>query len=222
MMVILRACIICVVLLASGCGGGGSGGGSTETGIRLLHAAIDAPPLELVLESESPTLLSTTRFLEPGVYAPVNKGPLLLRIRPVLRQTAAVPDLQFEIAASERRTVLIYGDTAALGLRTTLLTDRATEIPSGQAAVRLIDGVTVASALRLEIGSAPISVRAPFGTASDYVMLPAGEVSFRIEREADRRLLGSGSFLASPGQSYSIFAAGEMEYFTQFRILNDS
>jgi hypothetical protein len=156
------------------------------------------------------------------VYAPVSEGVLSLHIRPVLRQAPAVPDLDVEIARSERRTVLIYGDTAALGLRAALLPDGASEVPSGQAAVRLIDGVTVASALRAELGSNPIAVRAPFGTASEYVLLPAGEVSFRVEREADRRFIGSGSFPAASGQSYSIFVGGEMEYFTQLRVLIDS
>lgn len=55
----IEALLVCSVLL-SACGGGGGGGGggesddsSSDSGVRILHAAIDGSPMDL-LSSGSP------------------------------------------------------------------------------------------------------------------------------------------------------------------------
>ena len=78
-------CLLCLTLL--GCGGGGGGGsgssGSASTGIRVLNAAMDLPPISLTTTAKVGETISTTRFAESTGFFELPNGDQTISVQTV-------------------------------------------------------------------------------------------------------------------------------------------
>jgi hypothetical protein len=219
MMLRLTASFLVVALLSScGGGGGGNGGGSSlsSTGVRLLHGAIDAAPVDLVVDNDG--VVATVPFGETVGYHELSEG--VHAITAYRTKDLAVPLFSRSITSDgdQKFTVLLHGDRGQFGLRYSLIKDEVPVVPAGSGLVRLIHGVIGASSIR-STGSA--SVEASFGAASDFVTVPAGAANFRLARVADGATLARAEFVVEEGRAYSLFLGGEADYLVDLSILDE-
>jgi hypothetical protein len=127
----------------------------------------------------------------------------------------------FSVAASskDRYTILLYGDTTTFGLRTRLIKDEIPEM-SGNAVLRVINGVTQAANVTVSIGTAPAQSIA-FGGDSGYIATPGGAVNVTAVRSIDGSPLQSGAVTLEAGKAYTLLLAGEVGYFVKSVLFTD-
>jgi hypothetical protein len=219
--------MVCLVLTAA-CGGGGGGGGGggesvSKTGVRVLHAAIDAAPVDvLVAGSASPVARKAVFALDNGYHA-LPSGVLNLTVTRTANAGAVVGSFTATADSSSTFSILLYGDNTTFGLRTALFTDEA---PSGSdgAHLRVIDGVTGAARISVSVSSRAgvEGLEADFGGAGGYVAVPAGPATIRATRAVDGRVISSGSIDLKAGKAYTYLVAGEVDYFVKGLLLEDN
>lgn len=207
------------VTLCVSCGGGGGGGGgggsssgsSASTGIRILHASPDNPPVD-IYSSLSPVVVQTARFAAPTFYAALDSGAQ--NILATLTKTPSVTYLSSDItvAKGQRFSYLIYGDNAQLGLRSKIIEDAVPAIADGQSAVRVINALVGAAGVRGSLGSAALPASVAFGAASDYLAVTAGAQTVTLSRAADGRTVYSAAKQFDAGSAYTLLLTGEVGY----------
>jgi hypothetical protein len=228
MIVPLRVALMGVVFgLIAGCGGGGGGGGggsgsddggpAAATGVRILHAAIDAPPVEVV-SSSSEGVIDSARFAESSAYGGLATGAQNLLVRPRLEAARTLGAFDVVVAQGERRSLLLFGEEET-GLQSALLLDTPGEIPGGKGVVRVVNGVASSSAIAVTITGAETGVDLPRGAASSYQPITAGPQTITVR--SGERTVFSGARVFEAGKPYSVLVAGEAGYFVTVTLLND-
>ena len=216
-----------ILLLLSSCGGGGGGGGSaaggssSSTGIRVLHGAIEAAPLDLVVDNDGVVAtvpFGKMPFGENVGYHELSEG--VHAITAYRTKDLAVPLFSRSLTTdgSQKFTLLLHGDRGQFGLRYSLISDAVPVVPTGSGLVRLIHGVVGAASIQ---SSGSASVEASFGSASDFVTVAAGAANFRLARKADGATLARAEFVVEPGRAYSLFLGGEADYLVDLSILDE-
>ena len=217
----------------SGGGGGGDGGdgGGDSTastnpnqdvvGIRVLSGAIDASPIDLTSSLDGN--VQGAIFAEPnGFNSQISTG---LHAISILTRNSGVNPI-FTTAISHqtdlKHSFIMHGDRGDFGLRFSVISELAPEVPSGRSLVRIIHAATGASQLSVNsstVLSVNTSATANFGGASEYVEVEPGLNTIVINRVVDSVLFDAVSLEAESGRAYSIFVAGEFGYFVTSRIL---
>ncbi len=204
----------------SACSGGGGGGGDEAAGtrgVRVLHGAIEATPVDLIVDAA--TSAHTIKYGEAGGYYELGEGQHLFQ----LSESKGTPGTLFSRSVTnsggQKFTLLFYGDRGTFGLRTTLLTESAPEVASGTGLIRVIDGAVGAASLTLSIGG--VSTVANFGGASTYQDLAPAIYPYIIRRTSDGAVVAQGSVLIEEGKAYSIFIGGEVGYFITSKVLDE-
>jgi hypothetical protein len=218
---------VLLILTFSACGGGGGGGGgggsksSASTGVRILHAVIDAAPADIISSAKPGEVVTTGYFSESTFYGGVPTGDQTLSL--TLHNNPAVihGTSQFSVEKNHHYSLLFYGDEFQIGFRTSIISDNPGEIPEGYAAVKIIHGLVGASMLNAVFTGGQTADGIQFGGASEYFNLPAGPATIKIRRASDGLLVSSVTSDFAAGKAYSIFAAGEIEYYSVTRILED-
>jgi len=208
------------LLGCSGGGGGGSdsgGGSSAATGVRVLHAAIDAPPLEVV-SSLSGGVVGTARFGESALYGELGAGAQTLLIRPVLESGRTVGAFAVTVANRERRSIVVYG-TEGSGLRSGVLDDAPGEIPADKAVVRVVNGLAGASDIAVTVTGGEAGVDLVPGSASIHQPVAPGAQTITVRTPS--RTVFSGARVFAVGKAYTILVAGEAGYFSTVTMLED-
>lgn len=205
-----------------GCGGGGggsgSGGGSSAaTGVRVLHAAVDAPPLEVV-SSTGGGVVSTARFGENTLYGGLGTGAQTLIVRPVLESGRTVGAFDVTVGKNERRSIVVYG-TEAGGLRSSVLDDAPGEIPAEKAVVRFVNGLAGASDIAVTVTGGEAGVDLAPGSASIHQPVAPGAQTITVRSPS--RTVFSGARVFEATKAYTVLVAGEDRYFTTVVVLED-
>lgn len=223
---LIVACLLASQIAACGGGGGGGGGGSSTnvgnrksaaTGVRVIQGSLDLGPIE-VLAGDS--VISTERFGQPSVFAGLGTGDQAVTVR--IKNGAPIFSTAFTVASKNHFTILIAGDFSSVSVRGTALTDQAGEIPSGQAAIRVLHGMVGALTVGAQSTvSGSIAHGVSFGSGSGYTLVPAGVHGITISREADSRAVATGEYTLDGGKAYSVVVVGELGYFVQASLLND-
>lgn len=216
---------LCALLLL-GCGGGGGGGDKGETtsttGVRILHAAIDAAPVDVVVSGVSEPVARKAVFALDDGYHALPSGSLNLLLTRAANPGSILDS--FAVTADERSkfSILLCGDNTTFGLRTALLTDEPPTDRS-RAHIRIVDGVTGAAAIVVRVSSqSEVQEREiPFGEASEYISVSGDTASIRVVRAVDGRVISSGSVGVKAGQAYTYLIAGELDYFVKPLLLID-
>jgi hypothetical protein len=222
---LLRSFAWCIVAMASACGGGGGGGGGggsegdSAYGVRVLHAAIDGVPVDLSSSSSSAPLLSQQVFAGTKGYRGLPDGIQTLS----LTRTQTPSDVKgtFSVGATsnDRYTILLYGDTTTFGLRTRLIKDEIPEL-NGNAAIRVINGVTKAAEVTVTVGSSSAQSVA-FGGDSGYILTAPGAVTITAARSVDGSPLQSGPITLAGDTAYTLLLAGEVGYYVKSVLFTD-
>jgi len=209
------------LFLLAGCGGGGSGGdGSVSTGVRMLHASIEASPVELSsTASENQSLLS--RFTSNTAYMNLPEGEQQLSIHRARFSDSALFVLPLNLEKNKRHSVLLFGDLDN-GLRVSLFDDYAERLGENEIALRLVHGLTGASQIRGTFGGAEIANALDFGSAAEYVVLPHNSGELLVRREVDSRIVFAAFQELAAGQAYTIVVSGEVDYLVLAPIYQDN
>lgn len=221
--------LISLVVFVSGCGGGsssGSGGGSSSanvkgTGIRILHGAIDAAPVDLY-SSAKEQKIGAAFFAENTFYSGFNTEPQTLKLVRAFSLDQTISTFTFTPEKDAKYTYLLYGNREKLGLSTNLIKDDRPEIEKGGAAVRVIHAIVGASAITATLNGQSLSDGTPFGSASPYLPLPVlstspFEASLSITRQADKKPLFLGTKLLEANKFYTFMITGEVDYLVAVR-----
>ncbi|MFN8389554.1 MAG: DUF4397 domain-containing protein [Bdellovibrionota bacterium] len=212
----LTICFVALTSLASCSGGGGGGGGgggndgthrSTGTGIRIIHGALDAPPVDLKIGEE---YLNRGAFLLPNFYAGVGSGT-----QNVLLERANSPGVNFfsepvALAKDTEYTLLLTGRTGANTFNVNVIEEPVVRPESGQGRVQLMNALEGSSPLILSGGGITLGP-VPFRNASGYAILPAGDQVFTVTNTRGGVV---GTFpvnIADRGESTIVFGGATSE-----------
>ncbi len=218
--------LACAALTACGGGGGGggsstgSGGGSDSSyGVRVLHASVDAAPVDVISSSGSSALVSQQFFAGDKGYRSLPEGSQVLSLTRTLNPADVLASFSVDAGSASRYSILFYGDLQNLGLRTRLIEDEGPEDISG-AAIRVVNGVAGAATLQVSITSAD-SQLVGFGQNSEYITTSAGELHIAAKRAADSSPAGSLVVNAQTGRAYTVLFAGEAGFYTKAVLFTD-
>ncbi len=221
------AAVLAGALLLSACSGGGDGGASEDsssaTGVRVLHAAIDAAPVDVIVTGSPAPVARRAVFALDNKYHALPSGSLNLQLTRTATPGTVINSFAVTADSQSKFSILLYGDNSTFGLRTALLTDEP-PAEASSAHIRVVDGVTGAAAIAVNVSSAGESenVEVAFGQASEYVAVPPGPVTIRAARAADGRTISSSSVTLEPGRAYTHLVAGEIDYFVKGVLLSDN
>jgi len=228
----------------SACGGGGGGSGSDEDssspsidssndsgsddssvkqGIRIIHAAIDGGPVEVLLKTQDRGLIpfGVTRFNQTNTFfLPEGASTIALSARGSGGNRQPVSEFQITTIKGKKSSLLIAGLPSET-FATTLLVSPPTTTPkipadngAEQVSVRFVHGVSRAAEVIALVNGSPIT-NIKYGQVSSLIYLPlAPEVSITLVRAIDSRALGTITLSAKAGDVWTIFAGGEADYYT--------
>jgi hypothetical protein len=208
----LAAAVLCATGCSGGGGGGESGSGLTKsasTGVRVLHGAIDAPPMDLVASSDA-TPLDTARFGRSAFYAGLGTGDQTITLTKAHTPGEVFANLPISLGKNERRSIVLYGNRETFGLRTNVLEDSPGEPAAGNALVRIVHALVGAGTLGSVAGATTVGSGISFGGASDYVEVPAGVLNLSAQRETDGLIVFSGAKTLEAGGAYTFLITGEV------------
>jgi hypothetical protein len=224
---IIPSLVSLLSVVSCGGGGGGEGGSeSSETGVRILHGAIDAAPVDLVTSAAPSKVLQTVRFAERSTYSQLGDGSQTLTLTRTQTPSVVIGTFPRTIASSGRYSVLLFGDNATFGLNTRFIENVVPESITGTA-LRVVNGMTGATEVVVTVvpqgGSRADGsvVRAGYGLAAEYAGVPSGPVRITATRAADGLVVSSIDATLSAGDAYTFFVAGEAEYYVKGVLLED-
>lgn len=217
----LSTLLVAALAAACGGGGGGGGGGSTGgTGVRVLHASVDSVPVDVLSSSASAAVVSQAKFAIASGYSSLSSGAQVLSMTKAFNPGQVVDSFSVDYASGERYSMLLYGDHGAFGVRTALIKDAVPADISGSV-VRVVDGVTGASALAVSVNGVSAGT-VGFGEAGDYIAVPAGQVTVSAVRASDGRVAASSVITAQQGKAYTLLVAGEIGYYSKGVLFTDN
>lgn len=129
------------------CSGGGGGSDqveingvtytrSTKTGVRILHAAIDAVPLSLAVED---TVLQTARYSQATQFVEVEKGPVILKLEQANSAGMVISSVSTELADDTEYSLLVYGGTDDSSFNVALLSEPIERPDEGKGRLQLVN-----------------------------------------------------------------------------------
>ena len=218
---IISFLVLTLALTSCGGGGGGNGGGSSKsssTGVRVLHAAIDAPPVDtLVLGSEE--VVGTSKFAVESNYVDIGTGDVSLTLTKAKTPTEVISTVATSIEKHSRKSILLYGAKSSIGLHTVVLDDSQVDVSDDQALVRIVSGAVGTQALGVSVNGDSETSGIELGSASSYLSIPAGEVNISIS--SGNHVLYSGRKTYEGGKVYTLLVAGEIGAFVRVLRVED-
>jgi hypothetical protein len=223
---ILLTTVLVLGVTACGGGGGGSASGSEGTeGIRVLHASIEAAPVDVLSSSSEGPIISQAFFAGSLGYQPLKKEVQTLFLTRALSPSRVVASFEVDGASLKRSSLLLFGDVSTFGLRAKLLEDRVPEVIT-HSVLRIVHGATGASAIRVQIANSEGSLVEDvigFGEESAYLEIPHEDsLQVVVQRAVDGRLLASPTLAFKKGGAYTILVAGEVDYYVKTVLYRDS
>lgn len=223
-----RRCLSCVgvvcSLLLSACGGGGGSssggeGGSDAYGVRVLHAAIDGSPVDVRSSLRAEPVLLQAVFAGTKGYRSIPRGEQTLALTRPFSSSDVIASFNTSVGSGDRYSILLYGDNLTFGLRARLIADDVPASITGSA-VRVVNGVTGASALVVAVGSGQVT-QVGFGENSGYIQTASGSVHISASRSADGSAVVSTNRTLEEGRAYTILIAGQIGYYVRSNMFVD-
>lgn len=205
----------------SACGGGGGGGNArVRTGVRVLHAAPEVSPVDLIQGAGTgAAVLQTARFSDPSPYLPLSPGQTDFSVTISRRPGDLLGQFSVNVAKGEKRSLLVVGGTDSLPLEVREIVTTDLEPETNQAAISVIHGAIGAAAIRVLIDGQDSGVEVAYGQGSAPFLIPPGQHSFTVRRTADGATIGNYSLLIEAKSQYSLLVAGEVDYFISLRAI---
>lgn len=217
-----------LISLLSACGGGGGGsessGGSKEsaaTGVRILHAVIDTAPVEISSSLNPGEVVTGGFFAEKTLYGELSQAEQILSVAMRTVPTEVYDTAAITVEKNKHYSLLFFGNQATIGLRSAVINDEPGDIPAGSAAVKVVHGLVGASQLNMSFSDGQNANGTAFGSASEYVFVPAGLKTIIVKRASDGLVVGNFTVELASGAAYSVLMAGEIDFFVAARLLED-
>ena len=222
--------LLSVTFLLSACGGGGGGGGgsgSAPRGVRVLHGAIDAAPIDVYTSLSPGAVVQRASFGSTQVYSLLPEGPQRLTVTRAKTPSVEIRSFNVDVQSRQKLTLVLFGDNQQFGLSTRLLADEVPEERGEGALLRVFDGMTGASELVVSIGvpNAPrnqnTSARVAYGNATPYLNTPSGIVRITAQRAADAKIVSAVDVTLGAGEAYTLLVGGEADYYVKSTLYAD-
>jgi hypothetical protein len=181
-----------------------STGPETEARVRVVHASPDAPSVD-VLVDDAP-VLSAVPYLGASGYIDVPAGSRNVKVNAAGTSTTVI-DADVALATGIDYTVIAGG--LASDIEPIVLEDDRSAPSSGNVKVRAVHGAPSAPAVDIYVtapgadivAATPVLTGVPFGAASDYLSVPAGDYQVRITPAGSKTVvIDSGSLTLAAGQ----------------------
>jgi hypothetical protein len=162
----------------------GAGPASAQTGtyLRLAHLSPDTPTVDVLVTSfgGETTRLDGVSYGDVSTYAQIDPGSYTLQMLPAGAADGTPPVVTgtLEARAGGAYTAAGLGPRAELAVR--VLEDDLTPAGPDSARVRVVQGAEAAGPLGVRWAGAPAFDAVAFGTATEYVTVPAGPGSFEL------------------------------------------
>jgi hypothetical protein len=219
--IVALLCVTHVSACGGGGGGGGGGGEGSSTGVRVLHGAIDAVPVEVVTTGAAPAVVTKGVFGLPSQYARVSGGQQILNLSRATSPGSVISSFNTVIDERKRYSILLYGDNGQFGLRSKIVEDAVPETSSGAPLFRVAAAATGAATVRVSVGTSGTAFVVPFGEFSSYLEVSPGLNRIVARRAVDGASLVNLSVELQPGSVYTLLVAGETDYFVKGVVLTD-
>ena len=154
-----------IALTSCGGGGGGAGGGGSDTGLRIINASIDAPPIEIVGQGVTDSSITKTSFSIAGKRIEIPNETTNIGVR----STVSGNILDNVLAPADKNgsfSLLVFGSTIDNNIRAKLLTEDLSDADAGAVKVRFTNAINKQGAIT--VGFAGKSVSVPYGSTSEY------------------------------------------------------
>lgn len=196
------------------CGGGGGGGSSAERGVRLLHAGIDLPPLEMVSSVDGSPVSPVSAFTlrSPRVGFPTENQFITVRRA---MGGASLGNVSIDLSARERYSILVAGALTQGSVRLFPLADEFPSELSSSAWIRFVNGVEGSGSIEPNAASVAFD-SVNFGSGGDFTMVPPGSVPVVVR--SGGRVIWSDSLELEGSEIYTILVAGQMGYMALGRV----
>jgi len=222
-----------VALLFAACGGGGgsgeggSGGGasggigrSTSTGIRVVHGAFDAPPVELRLGTE---IVAAGRFAEATRYSTVKLlGPQNVAVE-LANTGQLLVSLPSDLLQGFEYTLFVTGEARTERLNYVLLSDKIARPAAGSANVRVFHGYEGSSRIVATIGGTALEA-VSIGEASELTMVTSGLQRVKISSARSGEVFYDADLTLPDRGEVGLLLTGSrergMRFLTQFEDLD--
>ncbi len=213
--------ILASMLTACGGGGGGGGGGSAEvgTGIRVLHAAIDVVPVDVISTAAQGVIVSQAVFAASSSYRSLPSGTQVLSLTTAFNSTQVIATFNLDVSSDSRQSIVLYGDNQSRGTETKLLNDQLPESFTG-GLIRIVNGATGASALSVSTPTDSLTV--DFGASSQYVNATPGVVQVVSRVALDGAIVTTNALTVEEGRAYTVLIAGEVGYYAKGVVFSDN
>jgi len=177
---------------------------ATEAGVRVVHASPDAPSVDVLVDDTQ--VLSAVPYLGSSSYLEVPSGTRNVKVNAAGTSTTVI-DADLPLTAATDYTVIAGGlvsDIAPL-----VLEDDRSAPSSGNVKVRAVHGAPSAPAVDIYVtapgadlqAATPALTNVPFGAASDYLTVPAGEYQVRVTPAGSKTVvIDSGTLPLAAGQ----------------------
>lgn len=199
--------LVLIVLSLQACGGGGSsgGGGGGSEGVRVIHGAIDAPPLSFSVSAQE---IDSVSYNEESFYQGVSSGRHVF--------SAYRPDFPGEILATTQAVVeegkayslLVGGSLRSSNLSLNLVEDDSSELEEGQARVNIYNLYEGTGSLSATIDGQGTGAVSGFRGSEFLIILP-GEKQLVVASSGAS--IKAVRFTAEAGKSHSVMISGSDE-----------
>jgi len=216
--------LIILASMLTACGGGGGGGGSSAggevgTGIRVLHAAIDVVPVDVISTAAQGVIVSQAVFAASSSYRSLPSGTQVLSLTTAFNSTQVIATFNLDVSSDSRQSIVLYGDNQSRGTETKLLNDQLPESFTG-GLIRVVNGATGASALSVSTPTDSLTV--DFGASSQYVNATPGVVQVVSRVALDGAIVTTNALTVEEGRAYTVLIAGEVGYYAKGVVFSDN
>lgn len=211
------ATLFAVILSVTvGCSGGGGGGGgssadgtlkrSTKTGLRILHGALDLPPVTVRIPEQ---LLFTAGYAEGNFYHSAPEGAVTINLDFQVPGGITTRAISPTLVKDTEYSVFVFGSYAANNLNTLLIEDAVLRPETGFARFRLFNAYQGGGALSATIGGVAIPATS-YGSASGFIDLASGAQSLVVKDGSGRTVSSLALTLDDRGET-TIMITGNKE-----------
>lgn len=211
MRLFLGSILIILSMSLISCSGGGGGSGesnesSSTTGVRIMHAGLDASPMELRLEGDK--AIQTAIYGQSKGFASTGVGTKTLSVYPK-GGSAPVFSQAITIEQKQRFSILLFGERSFGGLKSAVIDETPTIVD--QTSVKFVNGLVGSSFIRVKVGTSSQGGPISYGTSSDYIPLSSGTLSFTAYNSSGTPVHSAQRTLED-GKAHTVLVAGQQGF----------
>jgi hypothetical protein len=211
-------------IFVAGCGGGGGGSssggnqGEADYGVRLIHASLEAAPVDLYSSSSREFLpLASSAFLLASPYIALPEGEQVLSLYRAKSSTAQIFSFPVNISKNGRKSVLLLGDFSDNGLGALVFDDFTSQVPADRILVRIVHALNKAGAINVSLAGSNLVTGLKYSELSDYVQFRFTEGELLVRSSTGSQVLYAALERFEAGKAYTLVLGGNQGLFTLLR-----